>query len=470
MKSKLAFFTVALALAASGVQMASQPWVTNRIAEAEARIIGQIPSTDLTPATNYTDSAIAGLAGEYLSTTGGVVDGKTEFNFLNAGITRLDELTVTPGDTSVQALNVSGGLTASGNVTIGAAVSATEAYLGDTYISGVLSINDEQLNLNTLITTDNIGEYAPQPDLSSYATKSALATVSNEAALVTRLFTSSNVILEVTNYNSVANWPKIRILQLNESNEYIEVWTEMNGLTRTANEAAAYTVSATNALAQQSAAAFAPKAWSGVTSGMGVEAPAGTTWLSTPTTVIAGGYEPEKWITSGGAVWLITSKGATYDFSPSTNNTAYLNISASDGTPMFRIEKTDSYLLPVHADAVSVDGSTLVVDFDLVSSTQPYARVCTDLTTHNWAKEEDGIPAALSTVTWTQTSGGWRCRLSNNTGGNSLFGYFEYLQEGGTKIINEAVMDVGQGILCTDGVHKVRPVYNNGTITWEVVP
>lgn len=438
MKKILLIACVAASLPQYAATMASQPWVTNRIAEAEARIVAQIPSADLTPATNYVNDLERRISDGLLKAgTAGQADRAYEAD--TAGSASRAET----ADMAMSAMSADGAQYADSAYTLATTESGGEDYR----------------------TAESIFQ-----QLDNAATKSALNAVSNEAALVTRLFTSSNVILEVTNYNSVVNWPKIRILQLNESNEYITVWTETNGLTRTANEAAAYTASATNALAQQSAAAFAPKAWSGVTSGMGVEAPANTTWLSTPTTVIAGGYEPEKWITSGGAVWLITSKGATYDFSPSTNNTAYLNISASDGTPMFRIEKTDSYLLPVHADAVSVDGSTLVVDFDLVSSTQPYARVCTDLTTHNWAKEEDGIPAALSTVTWTQTSGGWRCRLSNNTGGNSLFGYFEYLQEGGTKIINEAVMDVGQGILCTDGVHKVRPVYNNGTITWEVVP
>jgi len=437
MKKFLLIACVAASLPQYAATMASQPWVTNRIAEAEARIAAQIPSADLTPATNYVNDLERRIADGLLKAgTAGQADRAYEADTASSA---------GRADSADLAMN---------------AIGADNA----TWADHAYYLDD---GTHQLTATDLMNAI---PDVNNLATKSALNAVSNEAALVTRLFTSSNVILEVTNYNSVANWPKIRILQLNESNEYITVWTETNGLTRTANEAAAYTASATNALAQQSAAAFAPKAWSGVTSGMGVEAPANTTWLSTPTTVIAGGYEPEKWITSGGAVWLITSKGATYDFSPSTNNTAYLNISASDGTPMFRIEKTDSYLLPVHADAVSVDGSTLVVDFDLVSSTQPYARVCTDLTTHNWAKEEDGIPAALSTVTWTQTSNGWRCRLSNNTGGNSLFGYFEYLQEGGTKIINEAVMDVSQGILCTDGIHKVRPVYNNGTITWEVVP
>ncbi len=438
MKKFLLIACVAASLPQYAATMATTDYVTNRITRATNEVLQSAlradlttndvrsiaatvsPPVDLTPATNYTDALKAELE------AGGI---------------------------TVYSAHAAQEATLAQNANYAAHADAS---------AKTLALDDGNDGVRDTISV--------LYELGNAATKSALNAVSNEAALVTRLFTSSNVILEVTNYNSVANWPKIRILQLNESNEYITVWTETNGLTRTANEAAAYTAGATNALAQQSAASFAPKAWSGVTSGMGVEAPSNTTWLSTPTTVIAGGYEPEKWITSGGAVWLITSKGSTYDFSPSTNNTAYLNISASDGTPMFRIEKTDSYLLPVHADAVSVDGSTLVVDFDLVSSTQPYARVCADLTTHNWAKEEDGIPAALSTVTWTQTSNGWRCRLSNNTGGNSLFGYFEYLQEGGTKIINEAVMDVSQGILCTDGVHKVRPVYNNGAITWEVVP
>ena len=40
---------------------------------------------------------------------------------------------------------------------------------------------------------------------------------------------------------------------------------------------------------------------------------------------------------------------------------------------------------------------------------------------------------------------------------------------GETYIKNVAPISVGGGILCTDGIHKVRPVYNNGTITWQVV-
>ena len=186
--------------------------------------------------------------------------------------------------------------------------------------------------------------------------------------------------------------------------------------------------------------------------------------------VIAGGYEPEKWVTSGGAIWLITSKGAMWNFSPNVTNTAFINIAAQDGTPMFRVEKTDSYLLGVSADAVTVTNDTLYVHLDLISSSPPYVRVCTNLSNAVWYKEEDGIPAGVAVATHTQDASGWSCTIQNTSGGNSLFAYFEYLQEGGTKIVNEAVMDVGAGILCTDGVHKCRPVYNNGSITWEVAP
>lgn len=285
------------------------------------------------------------------------------------------------------------------------------------------------------------------PDANNFATKSALAAVSNQAQVVYRLFSSSNVVLEVTNYNSIANSPKLRLLQLTESNTYEVVWMETNNIEKALLTATNFAATASATARSEAIAASAPRAWSSVTSGMGAEAPSNTTWLSTPVTVIAGGYEYEKHVTSNGAIWLLSSKGSTWDFSPSTNNTSYLNIAASDGTPIFKIEKTDSYLLPVHADAVSVDGSALVVDFDLVSATQPFARVCTDLSAHDWAKEEDGIPAALSTVMWTPTGSGWRCRISNNAGSSSLFGYFEYLQEGGVKIVNGGVTDISGGIM-----------------------
>lgn len=293
-----------------------------------------------------------------------------------------------------------------------------------------------------------------------------------ESALIYRLYSGSNVVAEVTNYNSAVHAPELRLMQLNESNEYITVWTETNGLARTLKSAKEYTDGATGAVVNVSA----PRAWSKVTAGMGVEAPSNTTWLSTARTVIAGGLEYEKHLTSGGAIWLLESNGMTADFHPQTNNVAFLDLSNADGTPIFRVEKTDSFLVGVHIDDVTVDGDTLVCHVPVVASEHPLVRVRARLEEGDWSKEEDGTASGsstvipgLATITWTGTTGDWTCRIQNNTGGSPFFAQMEYLQEGGTKIVNSAPLDVSNGIICKDGIHKVRPVYTNGAITWEVV-
>ena len=327
-------------------------------------------------------------------------------------------------------------------------------------------------DLITVETDPTVPDWAKEPSPPSYsaadvgaAPASLVQAVTNlqvESALVYRLYSGSNVVAEVTNYNSQVHAPELRLMQLNESNEYITVWTEANGLARTLRDATNY---ADRAIADHAA----PRAWSKVTAGMGVEAPSNTTWLSTGRTVIAGGLEYEKHVTSNGAIWLLQSNGMTADFHPQTNNVAFLDLSNSDGTPIFRVEKTDSFLVGVHVDAVTVDGNALVCHVPVVASEHPLVRVRATLTEGDWAKEEDGIPASLATVTWSGSVGDWTCRIQNNTGGSSFFAQMEYLQEGGTKIVNSAPLDVSNGIICKDGIHKVRPVYTNGAITWEVV-
>jgi hypothetical protein len=270
------------------------------------------------------------------------------------------------------------------------------------------------------------------------------------------------VVAEVTNYNSQVHAPELRLMQLNESNEYITVWTETTGLARTLASARQYTDDAITNRA-------APRAWSQVTAGLGMEAPSNTTWLSTARTAIAGGLEYEKHITSGGAIWLLESNGMTADFHAQTNNTAFVDLSNADGTPIFRVEKTDSFLVGVHVDSVTVDGDALVCGVNVVATDHPLVRVRASLSSGEWSKEEDGTESGgvttisgLATIAWTGTTGNWTCRVTNLTGGNTLFAQMEYLQEGGTKIVNTAPLDVTPGILCTDGVHKVRPVHNNG--------
>jgi len=319
------------------------------------------------------------------------------------------------------------------------------------------TVNGKRLNANITLSAADVG--AAEASLAQ-----AVTNLATESSLVYRLYSGSNVVCEVTNYNSAVHAPTMRLLQLNESNEYITVWTETNNLARVARAATNYTDTVAGETWANAVEAFAPRAWSRTTSGMGVEAPSNTTWLSTPTTVIAGGLDYEKHVTSGGAVWVLTSNGMAADFHAQTNNTAYMDLSSADGTPIFRVEKTDAFLVGVNADSVSVDGSTLVIGCDIVGD-HPLVRVKASLTEGAWAYEEDSIPAGLATVAWSGSAGNWTCRLTNNTGGNSLFAFMEYLQEGSVKIVNSAPTDISAGVI-VNGV-KYMPTVSGTTLTWE---
>ena len=322
---------------------------------------------------------------------------------------------------------------------------------------------------------------AAYADADDYATPSDVATEvaaasnalgrawSADAALLSMLLQGSNVVAEVTNYNSQVRSPSLRLLQLNASNEYDVVWSELTNLSKVAQDASDHADAVAVAALNTSTNYAAPRAWSGTTSGLGAEAPAGWTWISTPNLAIGGGLEFEKHATSGGAVWVLRNNGMVAQMNALTNNTAYLEISSLDGESVFRIEKTDAQTLGVNTARVSVDGSTLICGVDVVSASPPLVRLKTSLSQGEWVREEDGIPPSLADVQWEGESGAWVCRITNNSGGHSLFATMAVIQEGGTKIVPAAPMDAGAGILCTDGHTRIRPVNNNGAITWEII-
>ena len=242
-------------------------------------------------------------------------------------------------------------------------------------------------------------------------------------------------------------------MQLNESNEYVTVWTETNGLARTLRDASNYT---DRAIADYAA----PRAWSATTSGLGAEAPANTTWISTPTTVIAGGLEYAKFVDTYGEVWVLTSNGMAAEFNPDTN--AYFRITADDGTPVFSIEKSDAQLVGAHAAGITVGESTITIPVPVVSSTAPTMYWRSSLSSGGWADESS--PPAGATVTWSGTAGSWVCTVSfTGTRPSSMFFKFNFLQEGGVVIRNNATTDLSTGIY-VNGVKFVPSVSGNNLI------
>ena len=437
-----------LALPVAGEIPAGTLWEDVPPQSPVAGIVAQFaPAADLSLATNYTDratNALAASSAAALTTATNTLATSSAAAFMpqsNAYTkAETDARIITTNAVASIVANLGDHLPSSAHVNFGDKMFYSEYIEADSFnaVAGWADYHDGN--------GDNLeAALGRKADADSVPTKAELAAVSNEAQVVYRLFSGSNVVDEVTNYNSQVRLPSRRLYQLTESNTYHMVWNELDQHTNTLAQAKKYT--------DESGTNYAPRAWSRTTAMYGAEAPSNTTWISTPTTVIAAGYEYQKYATSGGAIWVLTSRGATYDFSPNTNNTAYLNIAAQDGTPIFRIEKTDSYLLGVNPSAIEVENDTMYVDVNLVASSHPFVRIKETLADSEWAKEEDDIPAALATVSWTATANGYRCAIENNTGGGSLFAYFEYLQEGSVKIVNGGLLDISGGIIVNGTIY-----------------
>lgn len=293
--------------------------------------------------------------------------------------------------------------------------------------------------------------------------KEDIETLQAESSLMYRLYSGSNAVMEVTNYNSRVNPPMMRLLQLDDDNQYVTIWTETNGLNRTLTAATNYTDDAILSEELRADATYAPRGWAATTSGLGADAPSNTTWISTPQTVIAGGFEFQRVVTTAGEMWVLCSNG----MSTHANTNGYFTLSAADGTEIITIAKTDSYLVGVDADSIIRENNTVWIRIPVVSGEHPLLRYSPTLDKPiTWQKEEDGFTSPI-TVEWSGESGAWICKVASTA--TSGFFYFEFLQEGGVKIVNNGVVEFPQGILCTDGKTVIRPVNNNGTITWEVV-
>ena len=435
----------------------------------------EVPETSLEPATNYTDRALGEFArtnevlksGPYLSSTGGVVSTRGGITVHYSGAT----LGAWPQDSWIypHSIGMSGGVMGGNGIEFqdrDVHVSRMSRRvtmrfpLDDSWEDGA-DVGDLALRSDI----PDMDDYATKDDAESAARSAASAavdpvsnlveTVRTESSLVYRLYSGSNVVAEVTNYNSQVHAPALRLMQLNESNEYVTVWTETNGLARTLREATNYT---DRAIADYAA----PRAWSRTTSGLGAEAPADTTWISTPTTVIAGGLEYAKVVDAYGEVWVLSSNGMAAEFNPDTN--AYFRITADDGTPIFSIEKSDAMVVGANAAGITVGESSIVIPVPVVSPDPPTMYWRQHLDSGDWADESS--PPAGATVTWTGEAGARVCTISfSGTRPSSLFFKFTFLQPGGVMIRNNATTDLSSGIW-VNGT-KYVPVANGSTLTWQ---
>ena len=412
------------------------------------------PETSLEPSTNYTDRVVADFArtngvvsgGPYLALTGGVLRAQggakirlTGTGAALGGMPAYVELAQTGIDVV--------GMLGWNWLHIEGYGFRMNSQFGD---GGLFSFPSDAYETGGTIALRS--DIPPATDLTPL--EQDIADLRTESAIVYRLYSGSNVVAEVTNYNSQVHAPELRLMQLNESNEYVTVWTETNGLSRTLAAATNYTDDAISSRA-------APRAWSGTTSGLGAEAPSNTTWISTPTTVIAGGFEYAKFVDTYGEVWVLTSNGMAAEFNPDTN--AYFRITADDGTPIFSVEKSDAQLVGANASGITVGETTVTMQVPVVSATSPTMYWRESLTSGAWLDEM--FPPMGATVSWSGTAGSWVCTVSfSGTRPSSMFFKFNFLQEGGVVIRNNATTDLSSGIY-VNGT-KFVPTVSGSNLIW----
>lgn len=291
----------------------------------------------------------------------------------------------------------------------------------------------------------------------------SLATANRVLAFVTG---STNVWFEVTNYYGSVRAPSLQLYEIRENAKRL-VWDQRAWT----DEEIDLKLESVNAAVADARDNNPARKWSKYQSVSGEENPLeDTTWLSTPKVALAGGYEWEKVATGTGAAWVLVNNGLVQNYGTTPDETvgnAYFRIQDLEGNAIFEIKKTDSYLVGAVAGDVVVEGSTLVVNYATIADAHPIAKVTTSIEGGGvWYSEDD--PHCPATVEWSGRSGAYVCRVTPKVVTKEIYAFAEYEVQGQTLIEHTAPMSAAGGIMCTDGIHKCRPVYQNGSIVWEV--
>ena len=291
-------------------------------------------------------------------------------------------------------------------------------------------------------TSDEVGAYAAGAGTN-------LAGVVN---LWETYWDGDEVRVTVTNYDSSVHLPSLYLEQkIENTNAYRVVWSESTRWASNALEMAEL---------RSAVDEKADRAWGFYDSHTGEYAPDGYTWLSSPKIAIAGGLAYQRTLTTDGAVWVLVSNGMVAETGGEVTN-GFFRIKDDEGNTTFEIVRGNRRTVGATAAGIRVTRSgssnVVTVPYNVVSEEHPTVYGTTNLSSGEWAE---------LAATWLGQSGAWTAQVSSASA--TLFIKGEYETGGETYIKNVAPISAESGIYCTDKIHKVRPVYNNGTITWEL--
>lgn len=306
-------------------------------------------------------------------------------------------------------------------------------------------------------------------ELSSLASSSDVSTLSNSVASIGAMLNAENARFVSTNYNSSTHIPSAYV-QAKIDGSWLEIWNELtrwNWLTDTYLPANFYTKGQINSALDDKA----DRAWGFYDSHTGLYAPEDYTWISSPKIAIAGGLAYSRTVTAEGAVWVLESNGMVTETGGVVSN-GFFRVSDDDGNALFEIVKGDKRTVGATANSVqTIAGFTptkLQIGYAVQSESHPTLQIASTLSNPTWYAEDNA--SCPANVSWSGSSGNYTVTVqAKSSSATQLFVKAEYQAGGETYIKNVGPVSVQGGIYCTDGIHKVRPVYNNGNITWEVM-
>ena len=339
----------------------------------------------------------------------------------------------------------------------------------DSAVPSSRKVNNKALSADITLSASDVGA----PSIGMFNASSNLAaTADGKATTAIAYLQGDDAKVVVTNYDSAVTMPSMSLQQrIDEggSNYWKIVWNEMtrwNWLFDYYLPTNYFNKAQINSLLDEKA----DRAWGYYDSHGGNYAPDGYTWVSSPKIAIAAGLAYQRTVTSEGAIWVLTSNGLVTETGGNMTN-GFFRISDDEGNSLFEIVKGNKRTVGAQAGSLtttSVLGIThMHITYPVVSESHPTVKVCTNLSTADWKAETAGD--CVANVEWTGSSGAWVAEVWGKTSQPMMFVNAEYEVGGETYIKNVAPISADGGILCTDGIHKVRPVYNSGTITWEVV-
>ena len=343
----------------------------------------------------------------------------------------------------------------------------------DTAVPSSRKVNGKALSSDITLSASDVG--APSTGMFN-ASSNLASTADSKATMAIAYLQGDDAKVVVTNYDSSVTIPSQSLQQRvadGGSNYWKVVWNEMTRWNRFTGDGfdwaawCGFGCFRTNILAQLDQKA--DRAWGFYDSHTGNYAPDGYAWISSQKIAIAAGLAYQRTITSEGAVWVLESNGLVTETGGNMTN-GFFRINDDEGNALLEIVKGNKRTVGAQAGSVtteSVMGITHMHILYAVKESHPTVVVCNDLAAGNWKAETSGD--CIANVSWTGSSGAYVAEVWGKTPKSSLFVKAEYEVGGETYIKNTAPISADGGILCTDGIHKVRPVYNNGSITWEVV-